>query len=96
MVAPGEQILSAYHKFPPGKPTGKRTVSDLYVEMSGTSMACPHVSGVLAAFLSVRREFIGYTDRVKSILLENCTDLSRDTYIQGSGMPNLIKMLANT
>ena len=96
LVAPGEQILSAYHKFPPGKPTGKRTVSDLYVEMSGTSMACPHVSGVLAAFLSVRREFIGYTDRVKSILLENCTDLSRDTYIQGSGMPNLIKMLANT
>ena len=32
---------------------------DLYVAMSGTSMAAPHVSGALAAFLSVRREFIG-------------------------------------
>ena len=32
---------------------------DPYVEMSGTSMACPHVSGLLAAFLSARPEFIG-------------------------------------
>ncbi len=30
-----------------------------YVETSGTSMAAPHVSGVIAAFLSVRGEFIG-------------------------------------
>jgi hypothetical protein len=59
-------------------------------------MAAPHVSGILAAFLSQRREFIGYPDRVKSILLDNCTDLGRDLYIQGRGMPNLIKMLANT
>ncbi|MFY9609182.1 MAG: S8 family peptidase [Blastocatellia bacterium] len=96
LVAPGERILSAYHKFSRRNPEGQRTVSDLYVEMSGTSMACPHVSGLLAAFLSVRREFIGYPNRVKTILLENCTDLSRDVYIQGRGMPNLIKMLANS
>lgn len=96
LVAPGEQILSAYHKYNATKPAGARIVSDLYVEMSGTSMACPHVSGLLAAFLSVRREFISYPNRVKTILLENCTDLSRDVYIQGRGMPNLIKMLANS
>jgi hypothetical protein len=54
------------------------------------------VAGLLAAFLSLRREFIGYPDRVKSILFENCTDLGRDPYMQGKGMPNLIKMLANT
>jgi hypothetical protein len=59
-------------------------------------MACPHVSGLLAAFLSVRREFIGYPHRVKTILLENCTDLNRDVYIQGRGMPNLIKMLTTS
>ena len=71
-------------------------MNDLYVEMSGTSMAAPHVSGLLAGFLSVRREFIGYPDRVKRMLLDNCTDLGRDQYIQGRGMPNLIRMLANT
>jgi subtilisin family serine protease len=96
LVAPGEQVLSAYHNYNRRKPIKQRIASDLYVEMSGTSMACPHVSGLLAAFLSVRREFIGYPNRVKTILLENCTDLNRDVYIQGRGMPNLIKMLTTS
>jgi hypothetical protein len=56
--------------------------------------ATPHVSGVLAAFLSLRREFIGYPDRVKRILLDGCVDLGRDPHMQGAGLPNLIKMLA--
>ena len=68
-------------------------LEDLYVEMSGTSMATPHVSGILAAFLSIRREFIGFPDRVKTMLLKSCTDLARDPYMQGAGMPNLIRML---
>jgi hypothetical protein len=59
-------------------------------------MACPHVSGLIAAFLSVRREFIGNPDRVKEILLAGCTDLKRDRYHQGAGVPNLIRMLMNT
>lgn len=93
LVAPGEKVISASHVFAEKEEPRER---DLYVEMSGTSMATPHVSGLLAAFLSVRREFIGYPDRVKKILLENCTDLARDPYMQGAGLPNLIKMLANT
>lgn len=92
LVAPGENILSARHQWP----KQGNSARDLYVEMSGTSMAAPHVSGLLAAFLSVRSEFIGYPDRVKQLLLANCTDLGRDPYIQGKGMPNLIKMLLNT
>ncbi|MEJ7668137.1 MAG: S8 family peptidase [Casimicrobiaceae bacterium] len=96
LVAPGERILSALHSFKPPVASSEQTVKDLYVEMSGTSMAAPHVSGLLAGFLSVRREFIGYPDRVKRILLDNCTDLGRDQYIQGRGMPNLIRMLANS
>ena len=102
LVAPGEQILSAAHSFPDDRPAGAPEgrapyrAEDLYVEMSGTSMAAPHVSGILAAFLSVHREFIGYPDRVRQILLDNCTDLGRDPYIQGAGMPNLVKMLSNT
>jgi subtilisin family serine protease len=92
LVAPGERILSAAHTAAPDATAEK----DLYVEMSGTSQATPHVSGLLAGFLSVRTEFVGYPNRVKKILLDNCTDLERDPYIQGRGMPNLVKMLLNT
>jgi len=92
LVAPGERILSAAHTAPANATAEK----DLYVEMSGTSQATPHVSGLLAGFLSVRREFVGYPDRVKKILLAHATDLERDPYIQGKGLPNLVKMLLNT
>jgi len=92
VVAPGERILSCRHR-PKPKPS---TVDDWYVEMSGTSMATPHVSGVAAAFLSVRREFAGNPDRVKQILIENCTDLKRVRTQQGAGLVNLTKMLLNT
>ncbi len=91
LVAPGEKIVSARHDW---KDKKLPSVEDLYVEMSGTSMAAPHVAGLLAAFLSLRREFLGYPDRVKSLLLGGCTDLQRDPYMQGAGLPNLIKMLA--
>ena len=91
-VAPGERILSCRHDFT----ARTKAIDKLYVEMSGTSMAAPHVSGVLAAFLSMRSEFIGQPDAVKRILLENCADLGRDRPMQGSGMPNLMKMLIST
>lgn len=90
VVAPGERIWSC-------RSGGRGTTrDDLYIELSGTSMAAPHVSGLLAAYLSVRTEFIGYPDRVKKVLLEQCTDLKRDRYHQGAGLPNLTKMLLNT
>jgi hypothetical protein len=92
-VAPGERILSARSMFADANSTD---ADRLYVELSGTSMAAPHVSGLLAAFLSIRREFIGHPDRVKEILKSNCTDLHRDPYTQGRGLPNLIRMLVST
>jgi len=87
LVAPGEGIVSC---------NNQTNESELYRPDSGTSMACPHVSGILAGFLSARREYIGFPDRVKRILLEHCTTLDRDPLIQGRGMPNLIKMLTAT
>ena len=69
VTAPGTAILSIDAETASG-----------YTNKTGTSMATPHVAGLLAAFLSVRTEFIGYPDRVKEILLSNCTDLRRDRY----------------
>lgn len=85
VVAPGERITSVNARF--------RGRQRLHRVESGTSMAAPHVSGLLAAFLSARREFIGRPDEVKRILLETCTDIGRDRHHQGRGIPNLMKML---
>jgi subtilisin family serine protease len=92
LVAPGERINSCRHDFQ----SGAQTMDALYVAMSGTSMAAPHVSGLVAAFLSGRREFIGYPDTVKEMLIASCVDLQRDRLQQGAGMPNLTKMLLNS
>ena len=53
-------------------------------------MAAPHVSGQLAAFLSIHSEFIGYPHKVKEKLLESCTDLKRERTQQGAGLPNMV------
>jgi subtilisin family serine protease len=66
-----------------------------YAEQSGTSMAAPHVSGVIAAFLSARPEFIGRSRQVKRLLTESATDLGRERYAQGAGLVDLMRMLAN-
>lgn len=99
LVAPGERVLSALAGGRPAPGTAADAVpkaDSLYVEMSGTSMAAPHVSGLLAAFLSVRREFIGDPGHTKEVLLGACTDLRRDANMQGAGLANLVKMLLET
>jgi hypothetical protein len=86
VVAPGERISSCNSRF-------RADPATLYHVESGTSMAAPHISGLLAAFLSVRKEFRGRPDEVKKILLATATDIGRDRYHQGSGVPNLMQML---
>ncbi|MGO8253419.1 S8 family serine peptidase [Rhizobium ruizarguesonis] len=62
-------------------------------EDSGTSMAAPHVSGAIAAFLSVRSEFRGQPERVKEIFLTGATDLKRRPEYQGAGLIDLMRTL---
>ncbi len=66
-----------------------------YAEQSGTSMAAPHVSGVIAAFLSARPEFVGRPREVKQLLMDSATDLGRERYAQGAGLVDLMRMLSN-
>jgi subtilisin family serine protease len=92
LVAPGEKIISCAAGRARAKL--KKAVGDCeYTEDSGTSMAAPHVSGVIAAFLSVRREFIGQPDKVKQIFLSTATDLKREKYFQGSGLVDLMRAI---
>jgi serine protease AprX len=90
LVAPGEKILSCAA----GKRLEEMQALDHdcdYLELSGTSMAAPHVSGVIAAFLSIRQEYIGYPEKVKEIFLSTATDLKRERYFQGYGLVDLMR-----
>jgi subtilisin family serine protease len=108
LIAPGEKILSCAAGNARADITkevkkemrrrGEKTPQDEpvacdYLEESGTSMATPHVSGVVAAFLSVRREFIGNPERVKEIFLTTATDLNREKYFQGRGLVDLMRAI---
>jgi len=102
VVAPGEWIASAATGQvraaagldpPPGATDQKSLLT--YAEQSGTSMAAPHVSGIIAAFLSARPEFIGRPEQVKNLLTQSATDLGRERYAQGAGLVDLMRMLAN-
>jgi len=100
LVAPGERITSCaagakLSNLPiPGNGKKKGTAaSAAYVDDSGTSMAAPHVSGAIAAFLSIRREFIGKPGDVKRVFLESATPLGRERYFEGRGLVDLMRAI---
>ncbi|MGO9295231.1 MAG: S8 family peptidase [Streptosporangiaceae bacterium] len=97
LVAPGERITSAAAgamRAGIGPLAGDPGIA-AYVEDSGTSMAAPHVSGAIAAFLSVRSEFIGQPDEVKRLFCQNATSLGRHEFYQGGGMLDLMRVLSS-
>ncbi len=95
LVAPGERITSATT---PGqlRQLGVANPPDdhsMYIDDSGTSMAAPHVSGSIAAFLSIRREFMQRPEEVKRIFLDSATPLGRERYYEGHGLVDLMRAI---
>jgi subtilisin family serine protease len=100
VVAPGERIIScaagaAKHlvEFELGASGAVPPPDFDYIEDTGTSMAAPHVAGVIAAFLSIRREFIGEPGKVAELVTSSAMDLKRDPRLQGAGLVDLFRML---
>lgn len=93
LLAPGEKIVSCAA---PNSTLVQRETDNSecsYFENSGTSMAAPHVSGAIAAFLSIRSEFKGEAEKVKQIFTATATDLGRDRYFQGAGLVDLMRAI---
>lgn len=93
LVAPGEKIISCAAA---NSALVKKATSEpdcAYFESSGTSMAAPHVSGAIAAFLSIRSEYIGEAEKVKQLFMSSASDLGRDRYFQGAGLVDLMRAI---
>lgn len=95
LVAPGERILSCAAGKSRATLEAKPGVTGPvhYVEDSGTSMSAAHVSGVAAAFLSLRREYIEQPDEVKRIFTAAASDLGRVAHFQGHGLVDLMRAI---
>jgi serine protease AprX len=94
IVAPGERITScAAGRYL--KRHGGQIPDDMpaYIDESGTSMAAPHVSGAIAAFLSIRQEFRQRPEDVKRIFLASATSLGRERYFEGHGLVDLMRAI---
>ncbi|WP_433796340.1 S8 family serine peptidase [Actinoplanes sp. CA-252034] len=72
--APGDGVRSSYP-------------NDGYIEMSGTSMAAPHVAGAVAALWSYDPTLIGQVDETRRLLGESAVDVD-DTECGGTAEVN--------
>ncbi len=97
LLAPGERILSCGAGPDLEEYKRKANITDdqapYYIERSGTSMAAPHISGIIAGILSVRSEFKGRPEDLKTLLLGNCIDLGREPGFQGHGLADMMRTI---
>jgi subtilisin family serine protease len=98
LLAPGERITSCatghLREQLAAMPGALGSDAPSYIEDSGTSMAAAHVSGAIAAFLSVQREFVGQPRKVKELFTANATSLGRDRFMEGHGLVDLMRVLS--
>jgi subtilisin family serine protease len=85
--AAGQAAAQAPAAAPPAPPVAA------YLDQNGTSMAAPHVSGAIAAFLSIRPEFVGKPLEVKRIFLDSAMPLGRERYFEGRGLLDLMRAI---
>lgn len=78
VVAPGTDIVSAW----PGRS---------YRSLSGTSMACPHVTGVVALTLQMHPNWT--PDEIKTALRNNAVDLGYNLTTQGYGQIDALSIV---
>lgn len=102
LLAPGERIISCgagpdvatYRSLSNHLPADPAKQQDAYyLERSGTSMAAPHVSGIIAGILSVRSEFVGLPEDIKNYLVKNAIDLGREKAFQGGGLVDMMRTM---
>lgn len=102
LLAPGERIISCgagpdlqtyLKKAGPMPVAAPGTNVAYYLERSGTSMAAPHVSGIIAGMLSTRGEFVGQPEEIKEVLIKNATDLGRERSFQGGGLVDMMRAM---
>jgi serine protease AprX len=87
LLAPGERITTCLA----GKSAGGEFGA--IGSLDGTSFAAAHVSGAIAALLSVQRELIGRPLEVKELLLRTAVDLGREKTFQGAGLVDVVAAL---
>lgn len=80
VVAPGTGIYSLQ-------------TNNRYEEMSGTSMASPHVAGAAALLLQARPAL--QPEQMKSILMSSATNISDDIFASGYGLVDVQNALTN-
>jgi serine protease AprX len=101
LLAPGERIISCgagpdvatYQSLSTRLPPDPAKHDAYYLERSGTSMAAPHVSGIIAGILSVRGEFVGLPEDIKGYLVKNAIDLGRERSFQGGGLVDMMRTI---
>lgn len=85
LVAPGEGVLSTY----------KTNEGEQYMQMNGTSMSSPYVTGAIALLYSLYPALT--PEEVRSRLLTSCDDLGAQGYDlkYGHGLLNVKRLLDN-